>query len=73
MKIAHHMFFVCPYCRAKISAVVDNQGKHLDCGDCGKQFVAWTETDVTYYTRDLEGGQALKAAISKPSTNRSIR
>ncbi len=64
MKVSNHSGFRCPYCR-EVSAIhepsaVPDAGGRLDCDDCGKTFVGWVETDVVFYTCDIEGGEMLK-------------
>jgi len=56
---------VCPYCRNEHGdawewAAQETDGRHMKCDECGKTFVFWAEHEVTYVTRDIEGGQRLK-------------
>ena len=76
MKHDHPDAFICPYCAGvqtyEPSAVPDNGGR-LNCNQCNKTFMAWVETDVVFYTRDLEGGVMLKNFLdNKEPTNGSI-
>lgn len=63
-------YVICPYCGYKHGdawewAAQETEGDRMECEECKNIFVFWAEHDVTYYARDVEGGQMLKAVLAQ--------
>lgn len=61
---------VCPYCQYEHGdawgwAAPKTERDRMECDECSKVFVFWAEHGVTYHTRDVEGGQMLRAAVAQ--------
>jgi len=72
-KVMDAEYVVCPYCNEPHGdawewAASETKGDRMECERCGKVFVFWAEHDVTYITRDIEGGELLKAVESSWAT-----
>ena len=72
MKTSSFDHVECPYCGGKHENPWDwiedgSNATRRDCQDCGKTFVYWSETDTTYFARDIEGGQMVRDMLRKAS------
>jgi DNA-directed RNA polymerase subunit RPC12/RpoP len=52
-------YLVCPYCGHKDGDAwdhdLDESPSPVDCGGCGKEFVAWEERTVNYCAKEIVG------------------
>lgn len=72
-KVTSSEFVICPYCSERYGdafewAAAKTEGDHMICNTCGQTFVYWAEHEVTYHTRDIEGGELLRAALAENPT-----
>lgn len=71
-KTSSNEYVVCPYCGEQHGdawewAAENTEGDRMECQGCAKVFVYWAEHDVTYYARDIEGGQLLADVLARPT------
>jgi len=68
-KTSDGCYVICPYCGEKHGDASEwfrgEDARRADCQACGREFICWAENDVTYYARDAEGGDLLKAALQR--------
>jgi len=68
MRQSDNEFLICPYCgqqHEREAGPLLKSPDRIPCDGCDRYFVAWAEADVTFYTRDIEGGEMLKAVLTQ--------